>query len=300
MAVISISAISQGTPLVAGVPQFVELDTNVPATVFYTLDGSAPTTGSSVYLSPIEMPTDGSVRLRAWAVNGTDAGYLDVTYANDWSALHRGYRIDGYGAGFVVDAYGVYPVLVDGYGPDAYGDVILPVRRSDYPYDELPIRYSVAGFDGEGYGTLPELGPQPPEVIKDSEEIDGEYSSPNNQNVYFNPKASVIFIDGRPGLEDQVVRIINRPLDGTLNVLKYLQGKTMYEPQPYISGGHVRTFYNYQTGVLCAYYFDHNECRWIKSVQNFDLDKVPKGLGLRANLQQPLVFKWIWNKRSGI
>jgi len=174
------------------------------------------------------------------------------------------------------------------------------VRQSDYELKDLEIEYSRTGFNGEGYGTLIELGPQSEEVKERSAEIDGLFSSPNNQNVYFNPKASTIIIDGTDGYNDQVVRIVNRPLDGTLDVLKYLQGKIMYEPQPYISGGHVRTFYNYQTGRLCAYYFDANECRWIKSIQNFDPNTVPRGVGLRANLQQPLVFKWIYNKRSGI
>lgn len=299
MAVISISATSLGTELIAGIPQFVALDTNVPATMFFTLDGSVPTVYSSVYLTPIEMPTYGSVRLRAMATSGADLGYLDITYFTPTSALHRHLRIDGYGIGIAVDAYSVDPVLVDGYGADDTGHVIIPARRSDYELEDLEIKYSRTGFDGEGYGTLIEMGPQPEDVKERSEEIDGDFSSPNRQNVYFNPKATTIVIDGTDGYGDQVVRIINRPLDGTLDVLKYLQGKTMYEPQPYISGGHVKTFYNYQTGRLCAYYFDANECRWIKSIQNFDPNTVPRGIGLRMGIQ-PLVFKWIYNKRSGI
>lgn len=299
MAVISISAISLGTELIAGIPQFVALDTNIPSTVFFTLDGSVPTASSSVYLSPIEMPTYGSIRLRALAISGADLGNLDVTYFTQTSALHRHLRIDGYGIGIAVDAYGVEPVLTDGWGADDTGYVIVPDRKSDYELKDLEIQYSRAGFDGEGYGTLIKLGPQPPDVIERSEEIDGEFSSPNNQNVYFNPKATTIVIDGTDGYGDQVVRIINRPLDGTLDPIKYLQGKTMYEPQPYISGGHIRTFYNYTTGRLCAYYFDACECRWIKSIQSFDPNAVPRGIGLRMGIQ-PLVFKWVYNKRSGI
>jgi len=300
MAVISISAVSIGPELIAGVPQFVALETNVPSTVFFTFGGNIPNVYSDVYLAPIEMPTYGSVRLRAMAVSGADLGYLDITYFTQTSALHRYLRIDGYGIGIAVDAYSVEPVLIDGYGADSTGHIIVPVRRSDYELEDLEIRYSRTGFDGEGYGTLIDLGPQPPDVRERSEEIDEHTSSPNNQNVYFNPKAALIVIDGTDGYEDQVVRIINRPLDGMLDPIKYLQGKTMYEPQPYISGGHVRTFYNYQTGRLCAYYFDFNECRWVKSIQNFDPNAVPRGVGLRTGLQQPLVFKWIYNKRSGI
>jgi len=299
MAVISISATSRGIELIAGIPQFVSLETNIPATIKYTLDGSVPTILSDTYWTPIEMPTYGSIRLRAMAFSGSDIGYLDITYFTQTSALHRYYRIDGYGIGIAVDAYGVEPVVIDGYGADASGYVIVPVRRSDYELVDLDIKYSRTGVNGEGYGTLIELGPQPAEVAEKQEEIDGEFSSPNNQNVYFNPKATMILIDGRDGYSDQSVRIINRPLDGTLDPLKYLQGKTLYEPQPYISGGHVKTFYNYQTGILCAYYFDANECRWIKSIQRFDPTTVPRGIGLRI-CGTPLIYRWVYNKRSGI
>ena len=81
---------------------------------------------------------------------------------------------------------------------------------------------------------------------------------------------------------------------------KYLRGKLLYEPQPYVSGGHVRTLYNRSTGTAVAYYFDHNETRWIKSIQSFDPNTVPQNIGLRVTSGGPLVFKWIYNKRSAI
>jgi len=74
----------------------------------------------------------------------------------------------------------------------------------------------------------------------------------------------------------------------------------MYEPTPYFSGGHVRTHYNYEKGISVSYYFDHNETRWIKSIQNLDTSKIPRGVGLRIQTGGPLVFKWIYNKRSAI
>jgi hypothetical protein len=87
-----------------------------------------------------------------------------------------------------------------------------------------------------------------------------------------------------------------------MDMTKYLQGKSMYEPQPYISGGHVRTFYTIKDGygLACSYYFDHNETRWIKSIQSFDPASIPEGVGDRRQFGPPLVFKWIYNKRSAI
>jgi len=303
MAVITISAFESASQLISGVPMLVALETNVPATIFYTLDGSVPTVFSAVYLDPIIMPTISTVRLRALAVSGSDIGYFDITYSTDTTDLVISRRIEGYGAGIVVDAYNVPYVLMDGYGVDSQGEVDVPVRFSDYELQDLDIKYSRTGPDGEGLGTIITMGMPPYSQLEKASAVDWNPTTPNHQNVFFNPKSLYITIDGRDGYEDQIVSphvIINRPWAGTRNSVKYLQGKEMYEPQPYISGGHVRTHYNYEKGIAVAYYFDHNETRWIKSIQSFDPNTVPQGIGSRRLVGGPLVFKWIYNKRSMI
>ena len=301
MAVITIRASDLGPELISGFPRAVALTTNVPATIFYTLDGTLPTIYSPVYLLPIEMPTSGyTTRLRALAISGSDIGYLDVTYQTDVTDLITTRRLDEYGWGIVVDGYDIENVLVDGYSPDEDGNVVVPSRASDYELQDLDILYSSTGVNGIGAGTLIRLGPMPEEVREQSSEVSWEASSPNDQNVYFNPRSLYIVIDGRDGYEDQSIYPILRPLSGTRNSLKYLQGKELYEPQPYISGGHVRTLYNPQKGTAVAYYFDHNETRWIKSIQHYNTEEVPSGLGNRNQTGNPLVFKWIYNKRSAI
>jgi hypothetical protein len=301
MGVITISAIGLGPELISGIPMLVALGTNVPATIFYTLDGSLPTALSQVYLSPIVTPTYmNSVRIRAYAVSGSDKGYLDITYKTDSSDLVYPRRVDGYGLGIAVDAYNVTDVLTDGYGPDIYGNVNIPVRSSDYELVDLDIKYSRTGPDGYGPGTMITMGVPPISQLEKASAVYWGASSPNNQNVFFNPKALYIVIDGRDGYEDQSVYPILRPWAGTRDSVKYLQGKEFFEPQPYISGGHVRTFYNYETGTAVSYYFDHNETRWIKSIQNFDPQTVPQNIGSRNQTGPPIVFKWIYNKRSAI
>jgi len=302
MAVISISATELGSQLIAGIPMLVSLETNVPATIFYTLDGSVPTTLSSVYIEPILLPTTSTVRLRARAISGSDTGYFDITYSTDTSNMVIARRLEGYGAGIVVDAYNVEDVLNDGYSPDIHGNVVIPSRPSDYELQDLEIKYSRTGIGGEGPGTLLMMGIPPVEQLEEASAVDWTPTTPNDNNAFFNPKSLYIIIDGRDGYEDQIVSphvIVNRPWAGTRNSIKYLQGKEMFEPQPYISGGHVRTHYNYDEGIAVSYYFDHNETRWIKSIQSFDPTTVPN-VGSRRQTGGPLVFKWIFNKRSMI
>lgn len=305
MAVITISATGVGPELVSGIPQFVVLDTNIPSTIFYTLDGSMPSVVSSVYLGAITMPTNsGSVRLRALALSGLDSGYLDVTFSTDTTELTYPRRSDAtFGAGVVVDAYNTPDVLLDGYSPDAYGVVNVPVRYSDIELIDLDIQYSRTGPNREGPGTLIPIGFPPESQYGQQSAISHDASSPNNNNAFFNPRSLYIVIDGRDGYQNQIYdayMMINRPWAGTADMTKYLQGKALYEPQPYITGGYVRTLFNKKTGTAVSYYFDHNETRWIKSIQNFDVNAVPKRLGARNQVGPPLVFTWIHNKRSMI
>ncbi len=300
MAVISISVKEYGPWFISGVPRQVALDTNIPAIVYYTLDGSEPTSSSSVYVSPISLPTSGTVILRALAVSGADRGALNLTFYSDSTKLFFPRRSDYTGGlGIVVDAYGVETVVTDGYGPDAYNFVDVPVRNSDYELEDLDIKFSKENDYFVGPGVMIKMGIPPEEFWQDNA-IDMDASSPNNNNVFFNPRSLYIVMDGRDGYEDQSVYPINRPWEGTTNLVKYLQGKSFYRPSPYISGGHVKSFYNRDTKTSVAYYFDHNELRWIKSIQTYDTDTYPERLGDRNLTGGPLVFAWIYNKRSSI
>jgi len=300
MAVITITASESTTQLVSGIPQVVSLLTNTPATVYFTTDGTEPTILSEVYIGPIEMPTTVSVRLRALAVSGADTGLLDVTYSTDSTKLSHSRRTEDLGIGIAVDAYGVDSVLTDGYGPDEDNYVVVPVRSSDEELVDLEIKYSRRGLPQISPGTIVTLGPMSETQRDKSSAVDEEASSPNDQNSYFNPKSLYIVMDGRDGYDDQSIYPINRPYGSTMDITKYLQGKTLYEPQPYVSGGLVRTLYDADKGLSVSYYFDHNETRWIKSIQNFEPSEVPVGIGSRRQQGPPLVFKWIYNKRSMI
>lgn len=299
MSLVVISLTSFGPYFISGIPRQVELITNVPSIIFYTLDGTEPTYASPVYLGAIDLPTDVSVRLRVLAVSGSDTGTLDTTFSTT-SQLTYPIRSEYSGSlGIAVDAYGVTPVLTDGYTVDANNNVIVPTRRSDYELDELEIKYSRTGPDGYGPGTIITMGTPSASYWQD-DAVDPDASSPNDTNVFFNPRSLYIVIDGRDGYDDESVYPINRPHGSTRDPVKYLQGKDFFTPSPYISGGIVRSCYNINTGVAVAYYYDFNELRWIKSIQNFDTSKVPSNLGSRTQTGPPLVIKWVYNKRSMI
>lgn len=304
MAIITISAIELGPELVAGIPRYVALETNVPSTIYYTLDGSEPTVLSSVYVDPILLPDNAcNVNVRALAISGLDIGYLLVFFGADMTFITRARRIDGYGAGIIVDGYREPWVVYDGYSLNELDEAIVPARYSDYELRELEIKYSKTGVNGLGTGTFPWPGPEPEEITQEYSPIGPEESSPNDQNVFFDSRALYIVIDGTmdDGYVNQSVFPINRPNEGTMNPAKYLNGQIMYSPTPFISGGLVKSFVNYNTGIMVFYYYDVVDCRWIKSIQKFTKNNVvPDQIGSRRQFGPPLVFKWIYNNRGMI
>ena len=54
MAVITITINESSDQILAGIPKYITLTTNIPATIFYTLDGTTPTTLSDMAVGQIE------------------------------------------------------------------------------------------------------------------------------------------------------------------------------------------------------------------------------------------------------
>src|SRR5271166_4806617 len=79
MAVISVTITQSSDQVVAGIPKNVSVSTNIPATIFYTLDGSDPTLFSTMYTGPIFLPFDQLlITLSILATNGVDASPVVV------------------------------------------------------------------------------------------------------------------------------------------------------------------------------------------------------------------------------
>lgn len=79
MAVISISITESSEQIVSGIPKFVNISTNIPSTIFYTIDGSTPTLFSNIYTEAIFLPIDKpTATLKVFASNR--CRYITYTY----------------------------------------------------------------------------------------------------------------------------------------------------------------------------------------------------------------------------
>jgi len=325
MAVITLTVVPSTKEYVAGIPANVTLTTNVVSMIFYTLDGTEPTSSSSVYTGPIELPTqNSSVNLRALATNGVDTdARVNVVYSPDWTDARLphakvtilspllssgwcGWRggpqesLYSQPASYTVDEFGVPNEQVDGYG---YEPSVYPVRGSDEPIPIFDLRYSESndiGETGEDIGTLPKVGiihvPPPPE------ETDANKST-------FNPRAMVMFQDSRKPDENDY--IINRQFFESQNFEKYAYGgkynnSAIRDGDSAPHGALLRYLYNERENTITFYYRDSLTNQWIISTEPFDptsMDRStrqPTGRYIMPNVGDRRVFKWMLFKRTAI
>lgn len=272
--------------IVAGFPEFIILNTNIPATIFFTLDGTEPTPDSEIFVNRIWMPTDGLRRtLKAVAiVDNFSSAILEKTYFTDLSNLNKTRNIGKEGINVLpANEQAVVNLGFDGQG--------LPARGSIIPVEQLDLIASTTNQRGEdisGDSSLDFINfgdrlPVKPETqvsyLKDSK---------------FDPRAFYIIIDGSTpeALQEQTIRVINRP-QNTMDLHSSVHNRNL-ESQQLISSNFVRYMISPKTGKMTFYYRDSRENRWIQSTQ-----KIEKyGLNLSKNATPPdgFVFRWIQDR----
>jgi len=326
MPVISISITRSPIEYVAGIPKNIVLETNIPATIFYTLDNSEPTSSSDVYIGPIEFPTNRShIIFKAFATNGVDTSpSVEVFYGTDVTTNRNPRDV-------VITNnrhnYGTNPPQFGGRTPD------LNVRYGNtagLTVDSLDVDGPSAGFDGTATGTsvvnpdLPytrenydikysltdSLGRSGPTIgnlpIKVTINKPVKLNTSNNANsLLFNPKSLIIIQDGREEPEDPNNKIINRQFfslgdnrkirDGTLFNTTGLDG------QP-LTGTFVRRDFNAKENTWVFSYRDSETNRWIFSkepVEEYISDGSFNQLNMPSTtFAERKVFKWFPFKRS--
>src|SRR5690606_9985489 len=91
MPVITLTITESPIQIVSGIPQMISMSANIPSTIFYTLDGTEPTTSSDVYISSIKLPVEQhTIVLKAFATDGTDTSLVvSRTYKNTTFSKNR-------------------------------------------------------------------------------------------------------------------------------------------------------------------------------------------------------------------
>ncbi len=321
MSVISISITESDLEIVSGVPATVLLETNVPATIFYTLDGSIPTVASSVVVGAITLPTNQtSVTLKAYATDGVDSSaviswgfgpsivgarksHSTVSGLNDntgatypFGSSNTGEPgIYGNAGGVTVDA-----VNVDGTssGFDGSG---APTAYTDQPYDiehyEIVFSESNAiGERGRGIGTLPANATV---YIPPSQETPAASSDTNSP--LFDAQALVIFQDNTQEPYDASVPQLMRSNFDLSNpgIVRYgaglfttaLEGNTL-------RGSDLKPQFNPRDNTITYYYRDAETNRWIISKTKYvprtpDVNDYSRIVTGSRKSGDHLVFRWI-------
>jgi hypothetical protein len=329
--VISVAICKSQEEIVSDIPRSVTITTNVPALIFYTLDGSKPNLNSTQYTGPIFLPTNQLVViLSVLATNGTEYSHIltevyqtnmvdgNLRFSRNDTNAPPGFNLQGlfpYGdnpiqdentfgnpanVGVTVDnpAKPAHPTGFDGQGH--------PTGFTNHPYNltNYNIKYYTQNVEGE---SGPGIGNLPAEVIAPKQDLPPSIG-PEQTDQYrssFNPKAFVIFQDlskEKPGDPPQINRMsytlenLERARDGDYYYANGLDA-------PPVFGSFIRSEYNPRTGNITFYYYDNTTCRWIISTQpftpgpntvtNLSTQHVLPGVAGR-------VFPWIMYKRQTI
>lgn len=288
MAVISISITQSVEQIVSGIPKTITISTNIPASIFYTLDGTDPTLFSDLYIGPITLSTALlSITIKVFATNGSDySPIITETYVTDMLDNTRlphstTNAVPGEGSP------DLYPFGTPPNQPDSIflspGEASITVDNPDLPQisggfdsEENPnnftnepfdienysIKYSTTDAEGQrgpGIGNLPanvtiEYPPAPPEET-------------NQLSDTFDPRALVIFQDFSKDNPDDP-SCVNRQFFTLENPEKARDGVSFYNSgldAPPATGSFLRSHYNPRTNEITYYYLDTTCNRWIIS-----------------------------------
>ena len=320
MAVITITLEQSPIQITSGIPTYVILAANIPSTIFYTLDGTEPSTSSDIYISNLEMPTDQStVVLKVLATNGVDtSGVISYKFypkRNNTRDPHD-------------KIIGLCPQPLPGYDLFPFGSPSskVPVAYGNIGAEIIddPTKTEIGdGYDGTGTKTYANFTNRPaedyvyapvrststkagmlPPSIKIYVPPDRKLTGNQNQRL-FNPKAMVIYHDGTKPPVDPDVSTLNRPTftmpdnpeKDEAGVAFYT---TAYEGNS-ATGFFIKSIYNDIDHTITFYYRDMRANRWIISKEPIRTNQQPQQLNqvvYPSSGGSPKVFKWLPYKGS--
>lgn len=316
MAVITLTFTESEIQIVAGIPKNITIEANIPSMIFYTFDGTVPTTLSALYVGPIVLPTNNSsVNIKVFATNGVDeSAIISETYSNNISQMRRPHS--GTNESAAEHAYedrfpfGSYSppvnvkynnsggIVIDDpnieNATDGYDGESNLIGGTDDILENYEVIYSETnriGEYGKGIGTLPGT------ITMKVPATQNSVSSSNAWDKFFNPKSMVIYQDSSETPYDPNISQLNKQFfysnkssDGAF------QRNTGGESGG-ITGGFIRSQYNHQDQTMIYYYRDQESGRWIISREKFAPTNPNIGnlstIVMSRNSGCGFVFKWI-------
>jgi hypothetical protein len=320
---ISVTIIESPLKIIAGIPSNITFETNIPSTIFYTLDSTEPDENSPLALGPIQLPTDvGFVIVKVFATNGVDSSpIITQFYGDSISAGRRPHdtvdlgdtsckkatfpfgspaaslnpkQVFGNTGGQILDD-GQPPRATDGYDGTATNTGVGFFTPPKSQYSFLFSETNYLGERGRGLGTLPA------KVISSKPRNDNNHpQSTNTASPLFNPRALVIFQDSREEQFDKDIPRINRPYFDLENSATARDGALLTSSDSITpSGGFLKAHYNPTENTLTYYYYDNRTARWIISKEPYSPSSNPTvnmaGMVTRRSRDKGVgfVFKWI-------
>jgi hypothetical protein len=283
--IISLAIESSEEQVVWGIPHHLTVEANIPCTIFYTLDGTTPTTSSDIYIDGILLPTNvNSVSLKLYATNGIDtSAVITQVYSSK-------YQIDGvkklpavtdqgdtskFGPAVLPPCFGSVGNLTqtvhffdlsrngrevdDGIAPsynsavDANGN---PSLLSNEPWNPFNYEIVEAKFDSRG-NALPGILPVP----------DFEYT-PDMTSMYsvaYDPRAKVIIQD--LSLEDE-----NSPINIASQYFSMHDNESATEIRNRYnanagdapcSASYLNSYFNPKTNTVQHFFYDRIALKWL-------------------------------------
>ena len=282
---IIITVVQSTNQIISGIPEYVEVETNIPAVVFYTFDGTDPTLDSNFLTGTrLLLPTSGnSVSLKLVAIAGSESSDI---FEHEWITIVNNItkRFEE------TQGINILPPGVDTVDSLAITQSGSAARETSIEFVDLEMkatdRDKFKKFE-RGKTSLDFINFKL-ELIINEEPYQSKVSTVNN-NLDFDPKAGLIIIDGSTPekMTAQTIKIINRPTDTMAprsDSYNFRVGRDSVQ-----SSNLVRYFINPKTGKMVFYYFDSRECRWIQSIQQI----TPKTLNIGQQVGNPKVFSWI-------
>lgn len=325
MPVININILESSAQIVSGIPKTVTLSTNVPSTIFYTLDGTEPSVSSAVYVSPIRLPIDKpSVTLSIFATNGVDVSPIIIeNYTSDilnntrlpHSAMD-GYSGKGYRSNY---PFGTGPDVIQGpyTSPGDAGYTVdnpdLPATPTTLNADGYPAAFTNLPYNIENYeiiySTTNWLGETGPGIGTLPGKVEVEEPTPDPEETeqftkLFNPKAYVIFQDFSKENPDDPPQI-NRQFFSSEDPNKVRDGNNYYNvglDAPTTTGAFLRSHYNPRDNTITYYYYDSAASRWIISKTPYQPNGSWDGnlSGIKFSRREKganFVFEWVQHPR---